>query len=104
MKDHLPGTSRNQAQPVYGIVRTADDLGRLTRAQRKHQGVTLEELSGVTGLGIRFLSEFERGKPTAEIGKVLQAINMAGLEVVVVPRRLVPEINRLLKEDSDAGS
>ena len=38
---------------------------------------------------MRFLSEFERGKDTAEIGKVLAALAALGLEVVVKPRALV---------------
>jgi len=34
----------------------------------------LETVSGFSGLGTRFLPEFERGKETAEIGKVLKAL------------------------------
>ncbi len=65
---------------------TADELGRLARAHRKQQDLTLETFSGLAKLSMRFLSEFERGKETAEIGKVLKAINALGLEVVVQPR------------------
>jgi HTH-type transcriptional regulator/antitoxin HipB len=32
------------------------------------------------------LSEFERGKETAEIGKVLKALRTLGLEVIIQPR------------------
>jgi hypothetical protein len=32
------------------------------------------------------LSEFERGKETAELGKVLKALRTLGLEVIVLPR------------------
>jgi hypothetical protein len=35
---------------------------------------------------MRFLSEFERGKETAEIGKVLKALRTLGLEVIIQPR------------------
>jgi hypothetical protein len=35
---------------------------------------------------VRFLSELERGKETAEIGKVLRVLERLGLELVVVPR------------------
>ncbi len=34
----------------------------------------------------RFLSEFERGKETAEIDKVLKVLRTLGLEVVIKPR------------------
>ena len=36
---------------------------------------------------MRFLSEFERGKETAELGKVLAALAALGLDVFVEPRR-----------------
>jgi hypothetical protein len=38
----------------------------MARAHRKHQHLTLETVSGVGNLSTRFLSEFERGKETAE--------------------------------------
>jgi transcriptional regulator with XRE-family HTH domain len=56
------------------------------RAHRKQRGLTLETVSGLGNLSIRFLSEFERGKETAEIGKVLKALRTLGLEVIVRPR------------------
>jgi len=70
----------------YGAVRTAEDVGRLVRAHRKERDLTLEAVSGRGNLSIRFLSEFERGKETAEIGKVLKALRILGLEVVIQPR------------------
>ena len=71
----------------YGVVRNAEELGKLTRAHRKKRAITLETVSGLSNLGKRFLSEFERGKETAEIGKVLKALKTLGLEVVIQPRK-----------------
>ncbi len=71
---------------IYGTVRTAEELGRLARAHRKHRRLTLETVSGLGNLSTRFLSEFERGKETAEIGKVLKALRTLGLEVIIQPR------------------
>ncbi len=74
-------------QPVrFETVRSAEELGRLTRAHRKQRKLTLETISGLGNVSVRFLSEFERGKETAELGKVLKALNTLGLEVVVRPR------------------
>jgi transcriptional regulator with XRE-family HTH domain len=70
----------------YGPIRTTEALGRLVRAHRKERGLTLETVSGLGNLSVRFLSEFERGKETAEIGKVLKALRTLGLEVTVRPR------------------
>lgn len=71
--------------PKYGRTQTTEALGNLVRAHRKNRHLTLETLSGLSNLSIRFLSEFERGKATAEIGKVLKALKILGLEVVVRP-------------------
>lgn len=70
----------------YGTIRTVEELGRLARAHRKQRRLTLEAVSGLGNLSPRFLSEFERGKETAEIGKVLKALRTLGLEVIVQPR------------------
>jgi len=79
----------------YGAIQNTGELGRLVRAHRKQRGLTLETVSGLANLSVRFLSEFERGKETAEIGKVLKALRTLGLEVVVQPRgRTVSALQR----------
>ena len=77
---------KQQREPKYGITRSAGDLGAVTRAHRKRRGVSLDTLAGLGNLSPRFLSEFERGKETAEVGKVLKALRTLGLEVIVLPR------------------
>lgn len=71
----------------YGKVQTPKELGSVARAHRKSRRLTLETVSGLGNLSTRFLSEFERGKETAEIGKILKALRTLGLEVIVRPRR-----------------
>ena len=61
------------------------ELGTLVRAHRKSRQLTLEDASGLSNLSVRFLSEVERGKQTAEIGKVLKAMHILGLEVIIQP-------------------
>ena len=70
----------------YGEIQTAKELGRLARTHRKSRRLTLETVSGLGNLSTRFLSEFERGKETAEIGKILKALRTLGLEVIIQPR------------------
>jgi len=80
-----------QEDITYGTVQTTKELGRLARAHRKHRRLTLATVSGLGNLSTRFLSEFERGKETAEIGKVLKALRTLGLEVIIQPRgRVTP--------------
>lgn len=76
-----------QKEIDYGAIHTVEELGKLARAHRKQRKITLETLSGIGNVSPRFLSEFERGKETAEIGKVLKALQTLGLEVIVQPRK-----------------
>ncbi len=78
----------------YGKIQTTKELGELVRAHRKSKHLTLDTISGLGNLSTRFLSEFERGKETAEIGKVLKALRTLGLEVTVQPRHAQPADNR----------
>ncbi len=80
------GTTMTKDDITYGVIRTAEELGRLARAHRKSRRLTLETISGLGNLSTRFLSEFERGKETAEIGKILKALRTLGLEVIIQPR------------------
>ncbi len=73
-------------QISYGKIQTTKELGELVRTHRKNRHLTLETISGLGNLSTRFLSEFERGKETAEIGKVLKALRTLGLEVTVQGR------------------
>jgi HTH-type transcriptional regulator/antitoxin HipB len=70
----------------YGNISSAEELGRCVRAQRKAQGATQAEFASLCGVGIRFISELENGKPTMELGKVLQVLKCLGLEISVRPR------------------
>lgn len=69
-------------------VSTPIEPGRVLRNKRKALGMTHERAAGLTGVGIRFLSELERVKATAEIGKVLQVARRLGLEICIEPRRM----------------
>lgn len=72
--------------PKFGQIKTAIELGKIIRLFRKNQNLTLEKVSGLSGLSIRFLSELERGKKTAELGKVLEILYKLGLEIIIQPR------------------
>lgn len=69
------------------IVKSVSDLGEYARKYRKQKDLTIDIVSALGNVSPRFLSEFERGKETAEIGKVFQALHTLGLEVVIQPRK-----------------
>ncbi len=66
---------------------TPADIGRVVRATRKSAGLRQDELAGAAGVGLRFLVELERGKPTAQIGKALQVLQALGcsLDIATPP-------------------
>jgi hypothetical protein len=68
------------------IFHTPEELGKLARAGRKSQKLGLRAAAPRANVGPRFLSEFERGKPTAEFAKVISAVHAAGLDLAVVKR------------------
>jgi y4mF family transcriptional regulator len=76
----------NDKKTPYGKISDPGQLGALIRRVRKAQGITQEELSGLAGVGPRLIGEIERGKPTAEIGKVFQLLASLGLDLFVQPR------------------
>ncbi len=75
----------------YGKIRTSQELGRLIRYRRKESGVPQADAAALSGVGPRYLSELERGKESAELGKALQVLQRLGLDVWVLPRGASPE-------------
>ena len=70
----------------YGSIHSPAALGKLIRAKRRQIGMTQAEASALAGVGVRFLSELENGKATAELGKVLLVLARLGLVVEIRPR------------------
>jgi y4mF family transcriptional regulator len=76
---------------VAKTIRSVDELSQFIRQRRKSIGLSQVELAGASGLGVRFIGDLERGKPTCEIGKTLQALAMLGIEVRLNPRESINE-------------
>ena len=53
-------------------------IGRIIRNERKELGLRQDELAAASGVGLRFLVELERGKPTVQMGKVLDVLAALG--------------------------
>lgn len=64
---------------------TPADIGRVVRTTRKASGLRQDELAGAAGVGLRFIVELERGKPTAQIGKALQVLQALGCSFDIAP-------------------
>lgn len=85
----------------YARVQTPQALGELVRRHRKRLKLTLQEVSDTSMLGLRFLSEMERGKENASLGKTLRALQAVGLEVLVLPRADAVRVMRMLDDQGD---
>ena len=64
----------------------AASLGNAIRLRRKELKYTQGYISEITGLSVSFLSDIENGKPSAEIGKTIEVINLLGLDILVEAR------------------
>lgn len=61
-------------------------LGRAIRERRKALNYTQVYLAEFTGLSVSFISDLERGKPTAEVEKAIRLINFLGMDLFVEKR------------------
>jgi HTH-type transcriptional regulator/antitoxin HipB len=69
----------------------ATALGKAIRRHRKSLGLTQQDAAGLCGVGERFLSELERGKESASLGKALQVIKRLGLRVIITDQNQVAD-------------
>ena len=56
-------------------------LTTFVKAKRKQFGLTQEELSRKSGVGLRFVRELEQGKDTLRMDKVNQVLRLFGAEL-----------------------
>ncbi|NOU01136.1 MAG: helix-turn-helix transcriptional regulator [Gallionella sp.] len=66
-----------------GIIKTPEDLGKLVRKFRLAQNMTQADILGLANTGNRFIVDLEKGKPTLQLQKVLDVLDILGLEVIV---------------------
>ena len=61
-------------------------LGRVVKAQRKGQRLTQIQAAGLSGVGLRFLHDRERGKSTLHLGKVIDVLATLGIRIHLAHR------------------
>lgn len=57
------------------------------RGRRKELGLTQQDLADLAGASDRFVRDFENGKPGVRLDKVLDVLDVLGLEPVLRLRR-----------------
>lgn len=64
----------------------AKSFGEEIRRRRKELQYTQADLAQFSGFSVSFISDLERGKATAELGKALYMANILGMDVCLTKR------------------
>lgn len=81
------------------IIHSAEDLGFALRAVRKSAKVRLDDLSQTVGVSKQTTTNLEQGKPTVQLGTVLQLLKEMGLTLSVdLPESALPALRRVQSE------
>ena len=60
---------------------TPKELGSLIRRRRRELGLNQTDLADVARTTLRFISELESGKPTAQLDGILRVLAALGIEL-----------------------
>jgi len=63
-----------------------EELGQYLLKERKNLKLTQKEISEFADVGRKFIIELEKGKKTAQLGKVFELLNSLGLELHLIKR------------------
>ncbi len=63
------------------VISDTTAFGRRVREARRAQGLRQEDVAIASGVGLRFIGELERGKPTVELDRALRVAAALGLDV-----------------------
>lgn len=69
-------------------IRLPEYFGRAIKDNRKKKNMNQKDLADITGTSIKFISNIENGKPTAQIDKVLDLLRALSLQVYVTDKPL----------------
>lgn len=64
-------------------IHTTQELGEFIRQYRTSQKILQADMAGLANTGNRFIVDLEKGKPTLQLQKVLDVLDLIGLEVIV---------------------
>lgn len=62
-------------------VRKMEDVAEIVRSTRKAQKISQTVLSQASNVGLRFVGDIERGKPTIQFDKLMAVLTSLGIAV-----------------------
>lgn len=68
------------------VVTDTKGFGAAIRRRRKELGYTQSFVAQFSGFSVSFISDLERGKPTAELGRAVYLANLLGLDCSLTAR------------------
>jgi HTH-type transcriptional regulator/antitoxin HipB len=68
---------------ISARIHTSRELGEFIRQYRTSQNILQADIVGLANTGNRFVVDLEKGKPTLQLQKVLDVLDLLGLEVIV---------------------
>lgn len=74
-------------------ISSVGDIGVLARTVRKTAGMRIDDLAATTRLSKQFVNDVELGKPTVQLGRVLQMLDELGVRVYLdAPKEIEPHL------------
>jgi HTH-type transcriptional regulator / antitoxin HipB len=77
--------SRQRVQSEVDNHTASKTLGRTMSEQRKQFGLSQTELAELASVSLNFISLVEAGKTTVQLAKVLDVLNVLGLQLAIEP-------------------
>ncbi len=68
------------------IINSIADISEVVKKRRKSLGLTQSECAAMCNVGNRFFSELENGKETLHIGKVINCLQILGINISLTNR------------------
>ena len=63
------------------------DLGHFIRERRKAMGMTQQQLADLAGVGLNFVYQLEKNKPSVQLDCTRQVLEALGYEISVAPKQ-----------------
>ena len=83
-KQYSSSGNKMKVSPIK--IESALDVGLEVRRVRKKMGMTQQKFADLAGVGRRFISELESGKPTLEFNRVIKVCRAAGIDISIHSR------------------
>jgi len=61
-------------------ITNSKDFGSVVRAYRKAQKLTQAKVANFSNVGVRFIVDLEKGKPTCQLDKALRVAKILGIK------------------------